>query len=390
MARQKRRGRGEGSIFQRKDGRWEASFYLEDGSRKSLYGRTQKEALEKLRAAMREQEQGTLVKGSRETVGQHIEHWLENVHKPAIRISSYVVYRGILDKHILPALGHIPLQKLTVQQVEAFYARKVNEGLSAKTIRCIHAVLHRALAHAVYSNLLARNVCDIAKKSLPRQTRHEIRPLTEEQARQLIGKVRGHQLEALLILAITTGMRRGELLALRWQDINFNKRYLQVRRSVRRVFGYGLRVSEPKTQAGRRKIVLSSFLIGVLTRHRVSQLEMRLKAGTTWEDHDLVFCNERGSFIEPDNLLVRFKKLLQEIGLPRMRFHDLRHSAATILMSMGVPAKVVQEILGHSSISMTLDVYSHVLPSLQEDAMDKMSGLFDVQEHQDAGDVDGQ
>jgi integrase len=373
-----RRGKGEGGLYYsqtRKE--WVGSFYTEDGNRKYVYGKKRKEAHDKLQKAIHEQEQGTLIKNSRETVGQHVEHWLENVHKPTLRLSSYVVYRGIVNKHILPGLGHIPIQKLTVQNVEAFYASK--EGLSAKTIRNIHAVLHEALSHAVYTNVIARNVCDIARKSLPRQVRYEMQPLSEEQAQQLIEKVRGNQLETVLTLAITTGMRRGELLALRWQDITFKKRYLQVCRSVRRVYGYGLRVNEPKTRAGRRKIVLSSFLIEVLTKHRVYQEEMRRKAGTMWKDHDLVFCNEYGGFIEPDILLSRFKVFLREIGLPRMRLHDLRHSAATILLGMGVSANVVQELLGHSHITTTLGVYGHVLPSMQQGAMDKLSSLFERQ-----------
>ena len=188
--------------------------------------------------------------------------------------------------------------------------------------------------------------------------------------------MRGHHLETLLTLALTTGMRRGELLALRWQDIDFDNKYLQVCRSVRREVKRGLVVNEPKTQAGRRKIVFSPFLIEVLKQHRISQLEAHLQAGIAWEDHGLVFCTKRGKLLDPTHMLVMFKKLLQDVGLPRMRFHDLRHSAATLLLAMGVHVKVVQELLGHSNITTTLNTYSHVLPSMQQDAMSKMSDLF--------------
>ena len=325
---------------------------------------------------LRDQEQGMLATGPQQTVKQFMEYWLEEVHRSAIRTSSYANYRSILDKHIIPALGHIPVQKLTVQHIQNFYAQKLKEGLSPKTVKIYHAVLHNALSHAVYINLVSRNVCDLATKSLPKQTRYEIQPLTKEQAQVLLEKVRGHHLETLLTLALTTGMRRGELLALRWQDIDFDNKYLQVCRSVRREAKRGLVVNEPKTQAGRRKIVLSPFLIEVLKQHRISQLEARLQAGTEWEDHGLVFCTKRGRLLDPTYMLVLFKKLLSDVGLPRMRFHDLRHSAATLLLSMGVHPKVVQEILGHSEISMTMDIYSHVLPTMQKDAMEKLNRAF--------------
>ena len=180
----------------------------------------------------------------------------------------------------------------------------------------------------------------------------------------------------LLVLALTTGMRRGELLALRWSDIDCEGQNLQVRRTVDFIARYGYVENEPKTVRGRRKILLPAFVVEMLKRHRISQLEQKLKVGESWLDLDLVVCGLEGNYLNPRYLLKLFDKLLQEAGLPHMRFHDLRHSAATILLSMGVHAKVVQELLGHSTISMTMDVYSHVLPSMQKDAMDKWDDLF--------------
>jgi integrase len=272
------------------------------------------------------------------------------------------------------------VQKLTVQHVESFYALLAKEGSSARSIKVVHAVLHRALAHAVYLNLVSRNVCDIAKKSLPQHTRYEIQTLTKEQAQRLLEEVRGQeQFEALLTLAITTGMRRGELVALRWSDIHFEESYLQVRRSARRAgrTGYGLQITEPKTASGRRNIVLSAFLIEVLKRHQDSQEERRQEAADAWRANDLVFCGQHGEYLNPNRPSLWLKRLLKDAGLGPMRFHDLRHSAATLLLSMGVHVKVVQELPGHSTIAMTLNVYAHVLPSLQQDAMDKLSDLFE-------------
>jgi len=218
MAERKLRGHGEGSIYQRKDGRWVGEMTLEDHSRKQFYGKTKKEVQEKLRQAINDQKQGTLATGPQQTLQKYLESWLEEVHKPTIRLTTYVKYRKIIDSHIVPALGHVRLQKLTPQQVQSFYRKKEREGLSPKTINSIHGVLHKALDNAVRWNLVARNVCDAV--SPPRIVKAEIQPLTMEQARVLLRAARGHRLEALIVLALTTGMRRGELLGLKWQDIN--------------------------------------------------------------------------------------------------------------------------------------------------------------------------
>src|SRR5215469_7267194 len=189
-----RRAHGTGSVFQRIDRKgkqWVAQLVLENGKTRQRYCKTQEEAADALNEMLYEQKRGMLATGPEQTVKQFMEYWLEEVHKPAIRISSYVEYRYILDNHILPALGHVRLQKLTIQQVESFYAQKAKEDLSAKRIRGIHGVLLKGLAHAVYLNLISRNVCDIVKKSLPRQERHESQTLTKEQAQKLIEQVRG-------------------------------------------------------------------------------------------------------------------------------------------------------------------------------------------------------
>ena len=374
----KPRRRGSGSILQRKDRKgkqWVAQILLENGRTRQRYFNTEAEADEALTEMLYEQKRGMLATGLKQTVKQYLEHWLENVQKKLIRESTYIEYRKLLNNHILPELGQTRLQSLTIQKVEAFYTRKLNGGLSASTIRIMHAILHQSLAHAVRTNVIARNVCDTAKP--PRKKLHEIQPLTEEQAQILLAAVKGHRLEALFTVALVTGMREGELLALHWSDINVEGRYLQVRRTVRRIPGQGFKEGEPKTASSRRRIALSPFLVGVLQQHRIRQVEAKLKAGPAWEEHDLVFCNLYGKVMETGNLTARFHKLLRDGGLPRLRFHDLRHSAATLLLAMGIPAKVVQELLGHSQITTTLGVYGHVLPGQQQRAIEKMSELFD-------------
>jgi integrase len=375
-----RRAYGTGSVFQRKDRKgkqWVAQLILEQGKIKQRYFQTQEEAAQALNEMLYEQRHGTLITEKDQTVKQHFERWLE-LHKTKIRGSTYLDYRRILDNHILPTLGHLSLQRPKAQDIDALYACKLEEGYTPGTIQGIHLVIHMALKQAVRWRILVRNVSEDV--SPPRETQPQERQiLTPQQAQRLLAAARGHRLEAMITLALATGMRRGELLALRWQDIDVRRTCLYVRRSANRLPG-GYRVTEPKTASGKRKITLPRFVLETLQQHRIHQLEAKLKAGPRWEEHDLVFCNTYGRFLNTNSLQVLFSSLLRKTGLPHMRFHDLRHSAATILLSMGVPANVVQELLGHSHISITLGVYGHVLSSMQQEAMDKLDNLFGKRE----------
>jgi len=372
--KQKRRGHGEGSIYQRKDGRWGATISLENGKRKTLYGKTRKEVADKLNTALQEQKQGLLITGPSQTVANYLQYWLEKVHKTTIKESTYALYRRNLKNHIIPALGHIQLQKLTADQVQAFYSEMASKGLSSGTIRLLHTIFDAALGDAVQWKRLAVNVCDAVK--LPRLSQREARPLDQEQAQRLLRAAQGNRLACLLTVALTTGMRLGELLALRWDDVNLEKQVLQVRSTVDYVPGLGRVASEPKTEAGKRRIVLPQMTVEALKQQRAHQLEARLKVGTAWQERGLVFANRNGGYFSRARLYANFKKILKEAGLPDMHFHDLRHSAATILLSMGVPANVVQEILGHANFGTTMNIYGHVLPSMQRDAMAGLDGFF--------------
>jgi len=375
-----RRGHGEGSIYQRKDGRWAASVTLEGRKRKTYYGKTRREVQEQLKIALHEQQQGVLVAGPQQKVEQFVTHWLEDVHKHTVRPRTYERYEAMVRLHIIPGIGHHQLQKLSPQHLQALYAKKLDEGLSPTTISGIHKMLHLALKKAVHWNLVPRNVCDAVTP--PRVKRYEIQPLNREQIQQFLSAATGHRLEALFVLALATGMRRGELLALKWQDIDFASGTLQVRRILThmpmKLNGRGGYVeAEPKTEKSRRNIAIAPFALEKLKQHRVRQLEERLKAGEAWTDNDLVFCSTVGGHLHTSRILfAQFKALLKKAGLPDIRFHDLRHSSATMLLSVGVHPKVVQEILGHSQISMTMDIYSHVLPTMQQEAMSKLNSVL--------------
>jgi integrase len=369
-----RRGHGEGSIYQRKDGRWAASISLEGGKRKTFYGKTRKDVQEQLKTALYEQQHGKLATGPKQTVEQYFNRWLEEVHKPTIRISTYTKYRNLLDKHILPAIGNVQLNKLTLQKIQALYMLKLQEGYKPSTVHAIHEVIHRGLDQAIRWKYITENISEYA--SLPRVGKQENQTLTTEQAQKLLEAAKDHLLETLLTVALATGMRRGELLGLRWQDINFETMSLQVCRTVGFGKGRNYTVNEPKTASGRRRIILPQFAIDALKQHRIQQLERRLQVGSEWIDRDLVFSDSVGNYFPLSSLEYMFQVLLKKAELPHMRFHDLRHSAATILLTMGVHPKVVQELLGHSQISMTMDTYSHVLPSMQQEAMNKLDDAF--------------
>ena len=371
----RKRANGEGSVYRRKsDGRWVGSLSLPDGTRKVFYGKKQSEVIAKLDETANDLRRGMLAVGSNTTLQEYLENWLENVHKPTIRLSTYMNYRKLLKNYLVPGLGKVKIHRLTPQQVQGFYSQKMTQGLAPKTVNNIHGVLHKALDNAVKWNILPRNVCDAVTP--PRIPRKEKNVLTKQQAHTLLEEVKAHCLEALLTLAITSGMREGELLALHWQDINFEDCSLQVKRAVSYLKGYGYVESEPKTAKGRRMIKLPVFVVGILIRHRAQQEEQRRQVGSAWIEKDLVFTNAQGYFYSASTLRKVFRRFLVSVGLPHMRFHDLRHSAATILLAMKVHPKVVQEILGHSQIAMTLDVYSHALPSMQEDVTRQWDSEF--------------
>ncbi len=366
---------GEGSVYPSGDGRFRAYITLESGKRKYFSGKTKKEVKEKLKKAQLEQQQGILPTGPEQTLAQYLADWLA-VHKERVRPRTYERYEAIIRLHLVPKLGSVPLQKLTGQHLERLYTGLRESKLSSTTVDAVHNMLHTALDRAVRLGLIARNVSKLV--SPPRKEHQEIRPLSPDEVRQFLEAAKGHPREALFIVALATGMRRGELVGLKWQDINLEARVLQVRRSLTRMpTGQGYKETEPKTKSGRRSIALVPFAVEALGQHWEHQQEEKARAGELWRDHGYVFCKSDGSHLNPGHdVYEQFKIVLKKAGLPDVRFHDLRHSTATLLLSKGVHPKVVQEILGHSAINITMDTYSHVLPNIQRDAMGRMDDFF--------------
>ena len=379
-----RRGHGEGSIYQREsDGRWCCSVNLGyvNGKRKQkvIYGKTRKEVAEKLKVVLRDQQQGLPVAVERQTVAQFLDNWLETVVKQNTRPRTYDSYAQVTRLYLAPALGRYQLAKLEPQHVQAMMnamlerGGKDGSGLSARTVTYTRAILRKALNQAMKWGQVSRNVATLVDP--PRATRHQIAPLNPDQGRALLNAVQGHRLEGLYRVAISLGLRMGEALGLRWEDVDLEAGTLRVVVSLQRRKG-SLELVEPKTQQSRRTLPLPAVLLAALKTHRTRQLEERLAAGPAWKDQGLVFPSTVGTPIEPRNLTRHFKNVLQSAGLPNIRFHDLRHTAASLLVAQGVHPRVVMEILGHSQISLTMNTYAHVLPEAQREATAWMDTLF--------------
>ena len=364
-----RNSNGEARITQLPSGNYNTRVEV-NGRRCSVTGRTKEEVRQKRRELLGRGDKGTVPRSEKWTVAQYLEHWLENVIKPNRRSATYRDYWTIVHRHAIPAFGGVKLGKLQPAHLETLYSTMRGKGLAAKTVRNAHGTIHAALGHALRQDLIERNVAEAVDP--PKAQRPEIHVFTRDQAKTLRDAIAGTRWEAMITLAIATGMRQGELLGLQWRDIDAERGRVQVSRQLDR----DKTLSDTKTAKGRRVIDVPAFALNALKTHRPRQLEHRLVAGPDWEDNDLVFTTYRGRPLGHRNVIREYAKLLKRAGLPHVEFHGLRHTAATLMLVQGVPAKVVQEILGHSQISVTMDVYSHVTPGMGKDAADKLHELL--------------
>ncbi len=362
MAR--RRGNGEGSITRRKDGRWMGRYtvHTEDGPKqRAVYGKTRAEVAEKLTKAMSDRDGGLHFDAGSLTVGEYLKRWLANCVRDTVRQRTYEGYAHMVERHISPTLGRVKLKSLTPDHVRGLYRERLDSGLSARTVQYAHTTLNKALKQAVADGLIPRNAAASVKS--PRLRRPEAKPLNREQVRKLFNAVSGHRLEALYVVAVTAGLRQGELLGLRWEDVDLERGMLQIRRTLSEARS-GRLFEAPKSGRG-RQIRLTQKATTALRAHRKRQLEERKGKAGLWQEQGLVFPSEVGTPLSARNLQRHFKGALKRVGLPgTTRFHDLRHTCATLLLKQGVHVKYVQELLGHADISLTLNVYSHVLPDM--------------------------
>lgn len=362
------RGKGEGTIYKRQDGRWAGQLTV-DGVRKTFYGKSRKEVLAKITQAKADLAKGLPLPDEKQLAERYFADWLKGMALE-VRPSTYERYSTIVRLHLIPGLGRIPLYKLNGQHIKNFYTDEAVATL--KSLRLVHAVLHRALKDAVRMGLVPVNASE--QINAPKVYKHEMQTLTEEQGRQYLETCAADRLEALFVLAITTGMRDGELRALRWSDVDFEDGKLTVRYTARDRGGRSL--EETKTEHSRRTIGLSKRTRAALLRRKALYHLERLKAGQYWKDLNLVFGDELGNILTHHVTNYWHKKYLKAARLPDIRFHDLRHTAATIAIEHGNNIKAVSEMLGHSSVVITLQIYAHVTPHMQQAIVDTMDAVF--------------
>lgn len=324
--------------------------------------------------------QGSYVRPNDITVAEFLRDWLPGI-KSQIRPGTWSLYRTTVQAHIIPKIGHKRLQALSVNDLDKLYSTLLERGsregqpLSPKTVRNVHGVLRSALRKAAQNKLIAENVALLATP--PRRQRREMKTWTAEQVGTFLERANDDRLSGAWLFATTTGARRGELLGLQWKDVDLENGRASIQRTLVLVDNRPT-WSEPKTENGLRTVPLPQRTVSALRVHRKNQLEERLLMGEGYAEQDLVFAEADGTPIHPSRLDREFKRLTRQAGLPEIRFHDLRHSYATVALRAGVHPKVVSEILGHGSISMTLDTYSHAIPSMQEAAAQQVADLFGI------------
>jgi len=386
--RPRRRARGEGTIFQRaSDGRWVVRLDLGyvQGRRKRVtrYASSEREALAVLNRLRRENEAGRLTAAAGEmTMAQYLEYWLAELLPGTVKASTEASYADMTRRHIVAGLGHLYLAKLSRDDMRRFFrqlalAKSQRRGddrvLSPRTVQYVHSILRRALEDARREDLIVRNVA--REVSPPRYERGEVEPLSPDDARALLAAASTDRLYAVYVLALLLGLRRGELLGLRWSAVDLRRGTLRVQASLQRVGGQ-LAFTPPKTKRSRRAIPLPRAVVKVLREHRACQ-EVERASAEMWADDDLVFTTSIGTPIEPRNLSRHFEALRERAKVRKVRFHDLRHSCASLLFELGVPLRMVMEILGHSQISTTSDIYTHVMPAQYHEVADALDAWLD-------------
>jgi integrase len=372
---------GEGSTYRRKDGRWTAAYYVPDRfgkrRRRYVYGDSS-EAVEDQLVAIRQQvKSGTPVAPAGLTLAQYLAEWLEQVAAPRVRATTLRSYRYSVDLYLVPRLGRKKVGALAVRDVRTFLAGLARDGVGERTAQYAHATLRAALEDAVREEMIPRNVAKLVRP--PRPEKREREPLTVEQVRTLLKANREHRLYALFVVFAVLGMRRSEVLGLRWEDVDLDEGVLRIRRGLQRVDG-GLVVLPTKTRRSARVVPLPAFVVRVLRQHRKAQEAERRVLGPQWPDLGFVFTTPIGTPIDPRNCTRVVQTAVQRAGLPPVRLHDFRHGCVSVLLALGVPPRTVMEIVGHATLEMTMNVYAHVTLDDKRTALDQLGELLDAED----------
>ncbi len=381
----KRRSNGEGSITKRPDGTWMAQVSVGRDpatgklKRKTFYGKTRQEVSKKITGVIHEIQTGNYIEPALITLGQWLNDWLKG-RKPHITESTWQAYEVMIRCHINPNIGGIKLKDLRTRDIQNLLNAKLENGrvdgkggLSTRVIKYIYSTLQSALKQAVKERLITHNVADAIE--LPKQKKQEMKILTKENISVFMETAKNSIHYPAFLLELSTGLRRGELIGLRWEDIDFHNGILRVKQQIVRC-KKGLIISEPKTEKSKRTISLHKGILEKLKEHKKHQNELKLLLGPAYQDNGLVFCTEDGKPLDPRNFVRHFESVLKKAGLKHIRFHDMRHTFATMALQSGIPAKTIQEFLGHSTISVTMDTYSHVTPEMQSEAANIIGNIL--------------
>ncbi|MFI9026523.1 tyrosine recombinase XerC [Streptomyces sp. NPDC053560] len=376
MAQQRKRNpNGAGTITKRKDGRYQAAVYVlqPDGTRarKFAYGKTWAECDEKRRKLLDKVANGIPVPTRSAKLAEWLPYWLENVIKPRRKLSTYDKYESHVRLYLVPMIGAKRLESLGVADVRRLLVQ-LEKKTTAATAKEAHRVLRTALTAACREELITRNVASLVEP--PRSKPRELSPWTLDETLDFLGAARKDPLYAAFVLAVTMGLRRGEIVGLRWTDVDLEKRVLYVRQQTQRRRGV-LYDDDPKGRR-RRAVPLPAMCVAPLRWHRLRQAAAKERAGESWEEGGYVFATRNGRQVEPRNIYRSFTRVAQSAGLRVIRLHDARHGCATLLTAAGVAPRVVMEILGHSQISITMDVYTHVVQDTQREAISHMDRLL--------------
>jgi integrase len=367
----KRRSKGSGSVFRRSDGRWSGHIGLPGtAGRKVVYGDSKRDVEERIRHLVNDVADGTPPPSRSPQLASFLQQWLTAV-RPTLKPDTYRSYADTVRLHITPQLGRVPLEKLGITQVAGFVAHQLaNPRLAPTSARYHLYILRIALNKAVRWGLVTRNVAALV--DAPRVEQRDARVLAPDEVLRLLAAARGEAIEGVVLVAVSIGTRLGETLGLQWKDVDLERRQARITKQLKRLQGQGLVVVEIKTRRGRRNVVLPQITAEVLRRHRRSQGELRRLAGAEWDNRDFIFTASAGQPLDHRNVQRSFKRVLRHARMPKMRFHDLRHSCASLLLAQHVDPRVIMETLGHSRISVTMDMYAHVMPALKRDAADAM------------------
>ncbi|QVQ50492.1 site-specific integrase [Spiractinospora alimapuensis] len=382
------RANGEGTVYQRNDGRWVAEAYVlaSDGSLKRVqrYARTRKAAYDRLTALQENSNRNIAVPNRPWKLGEYLDYWLEHVAKPSVRATTYAKYEQMVRLYLKPELGSQRLDRLRVATIQTCLNGRLKGGDSIAKVHAMRTTLSSALTRAMREELITVNPARLV--TLPAESPERLRPWNAEEGRRFLDHARSHHLYPVFVLMLIYGLRRGEVLGLSWEDVDLEQDVMSIRRQVQRVDG-SLELVEVKTRAGRRSLPLLSWARDALTDQAQWQTRKRRTAGEAWVDTGLVFTTRTGRAIQPRNLSRSFERLSASAGMRPIRLHDLRHSAASLLKRSGVAPRDAMEILGHSRISVTMEIYTHSDEETQREGLGRLGGaLFGDEDENQNGD----